>query len=82
MTDSEKMFICPRCGFRDYIFHHICPECGRTYFRDNIDMQFFPRDPNPEGVYKGKFWAGVFLLLTVIGLAFGLLLKYHVIQGW
>jgi len=82
MTGDKKRFTCPRCGFRDTIFHQVCPECGRPFFRDYIDTQFFPRDPDPQGICKGKSWARVFLVLILIGLAFGLLLEYYVIQGW
>jgi len=79
MTDDEKPFTCPRCGFKDKIFHTVCPECGRPYFRDYIDTQVFPRDPNPQGIYKGKFWARIFLVLTLIGLALGILASFHIL---
>ncbi len=79
MTDDKKPFTCPRCGFNDESFHEVCPECGRPYFRDYIDTQVHPRDPNPQGVFKGKFWAWVFLILTIFGLAFGILRSFHVI---
>ncbi len=62
MTDDEEPFTCPRCGFKDKIFHEFCPECQRPYFRDYIDTRFFPRDPNPQGISKGTFWARVFLV--------------------
>jgi hypothetical protein len=78
-ADEEKPFTCPRCGFRDSIFHEICPECQRPYFRDYIDTRFYPRDPDPQGIYKGKFWGRVFLVLTLIGLAIGILASFHVI---
>jgi hypothetical protein len=79
MTDDEKLFTCPRCGFNDKIFHQVCPECRRPYFRDYIDTRFFPRDPNPQGIYKGKFWARVFLVLMLFGLALGILVSFHII---
>lgn len=76
---GEKPFTCPRCGHEDSEFHQICPECGRPYFRDYIDTQFFPRDPNPQGVYKGKFWARIFLVLMLFGLTLGILASFHII---
>lgn len=79
MTDDEKPFTCPRCGFKDKIFHTVCPECGRPYFRDYIDTQVFPRDPNPQGIYKGKFWARIFLVMMLIGLAVGILASFHIL---
>jgi len=79
MTDDEKPFTCPRCGFNDKIFHTVCPECGRPYFRDYIDTQVFPRDPNTQGIYKGRFWARIFLVLTLIGLAVGILASFHLL---
>ena len=78
MTDDEAPFTCPRCGFKYKIFHQVCPECGRPYFRDYIDTQAFPRDPNPQGIYKGKFWARVFLVLMLFGLALGILASFHI----
>ena len=47
-------FTCPRCGHKDNEFHAVCPECGRPYFRDYIDTQFHPRDPNPTGIYSDE----------------------------
>ena len=38
-----------------------------------------PRDPNPQGIYKGKFWARVFLVLMLFGLALGILASFHII---
>jgi DNA-directed RNA polymerase subunit RPC12/RpoP len=79
MTDDEKPFTCPHCGFNDDSFHQVCPECGRPFFRDYIDTRVHPRDPNPQGIYKGKFWARIFLVLMLFGLAFGILASFHVI---
>jgi len=79
MTDNKIPFTCPRCGFTDTTFHKICPECGRPYFRDYIDTQVHPRDPNPQGIYKGRFWARVFLALTLAGIAIGVLLSFHAV---
>ena len=72
-------FTCPRCGHQDHEFHAVCPECGRPFFRDYIDTQFHPRDPNPTGIYSGKFWAQVFLVLVLLGLAVHILDIYPVI---
>ncbi len=79
MTDDQPPFTCPRCGHQDNIFHHICPECGRPFFRDYQDTRFYPRDPNPQGIYKGKFWARVFLVLMLLGIALGILASFHII---
>jgi hypothetical protein len=72
-------FTCPRCGHNDNEFHAVCPECGRPYFRDYIDTQFHPRDPNPTGIYSTKFWAQVFLVLVLLGLVVHVLASFHVI---
>ena len=84
MTDSgsdEAPFTCPRCGHEDRSFHEVCPECGRPFFRDYIDTRFHPRDPDPQGVYKGKFWARVFLILVLMGMALGLLSSSGIIRA-
>lgn len=80
MTDSEKPFTSPRCRFADKNFHEFCHECQRPYFRGYIDTQFFPRDPNPREIYKGKLWTRVFLVLMLIGLALGILASVHLIR--
>jgi hypothetical protein len=54
-------------------------ECERPYFRDYIDTRFFPRDPNPQGIYKGKFWVRVFLVLMLFGLVLIILASFHII---
>jgi hypothetical protein len=46
--------------------------------RDYIDTQMHPRDPNPTGIYSGRFWARVFLVLTLIGLGLYLLSSFGV----
>ena len=79
MTAKKCGFTCPHCGYTDRIFHSLCPECGRPYFRDYIDTRVHPRDPNPQGVYKGKTWARIFLALTLTGLAVGLLFSFNII---
>ena len=73
MKSHKTSFTCPRCGYQDREFHRLCPECGRPFFRDYIDTQVHPRDPDPAGIYSGKFWARVFLVCTLIGLALYLL---------
>jgi len=82
MTDDQNPFICPRCGHSDRIFHQICPNCGRPCFRDYIDGRMYPRDPNPQCIYKGKFWARVFLALSLLGLAIlaiSILMSFYII---
>jgi hypothetical protein len=79
MNDDLRPFTCPRCGYHGRIFHQICPECGRPYFRDYQDTQIHPRDPEPQGIYKGKFRAFVFLVLLLIGLAISILASFHII---
>jgi len=80
MTDAGSTpFTCPRCGHGDKEFHPVCPECGRPYFRDYIDTRFHPRDPNPTGIYSTKFWAQVFLVLTLLGIAIHILASFHII---
>jgi hypothetical protein len=78
-TNDTSPFTCPRCGHEDNVFHAVCPECGRPYFRDYIDTKFHPRDPNPTGIYSGKFWARVFLVLVLLGLAVHILASFHII---
>ena len=79
MKTSNSPFTCPRCNYKDSEFHQVCPGCGRPYFRDYIDTQVHPRDPEPQGIYSGKFWARVFLALTLLGLAIGILALFHII---
>ena len=80
MPNPEAQFTRTRCGFGDKIFHQVCPGCGRPYFHDYIDTQFFPRDPNPRGIYKGKIRARVFPVLMLPGLAPGIPASFHIIQ--
>lgn len=61
-------FTCPHCGYTDKKYQNICPACGRPYIRDYIDTQMHPGDPNPTGVYAGRFWAWVFLVMVLLGL--------------
>jgi hypothetical protein len=77
LMTSDAPFTCPRCGHEDFEFHAVCPECGRPYFRDYIDTQVHPRDPNPTGIYSGKFWAQVFLVLVLLGLVIHVLASFH-----
>ena len=37
-----------------------------------------PRDPNPAGIYSGRFWARVFLVLTLTGLILYLLYSFGI----
>jgi len=60
-TDPEAPFTCPRCGFRDKTFHQVCPECGRPYFRDYIDTQFFPVTRTPRESIRESSGPGFFL---------------------
>jgi len=82
MKRNETFFTCPKCGYNNREFHHICPECGRPFIRDFPDTQVHPRDPDPAGIYSGKFWAGVFLVSTLIGLALYLLASSRIIQDF
>lgn len=73
---SKLPFTCPHCGHTDKNFYTVCPACGRPYIRDYIDTQMHPRDPNPTGIYAGMFWAWVFQVLTLAGLALYLLFSF------
>jgi hypothetical protein len=66
-------FSCRKCGHKDAEFHMICPECGRPAVRDFIDTRLYPRDPDPNGIFSGKFWAKAFLIALFLGLAVSLL---------
>jgi len=79
MTTGDAPFTCPRCGHGDGEFHKVCPDCGRPFFRDYIDTQFHPRDPNPTGICSGKFWAQVFLVLVLLGLVIHVLGSFRII---
>jgi ribosomal protein L32 len=79
MKTNKPLFTCPKCGYKDSEFHQVCPECGRPFFRDYPDTQIHPRDPDPTGVYKGKFWARVFLVCTLLGLVLYLLASFGII---
>ena len=76
---DHNPFTCPRCGHKDKKFHALCPECGRPFFRDYPDTRIHPRDPDPTGVFKGKLWAWVFLVCTLLGLALYLLASFGII---
>ena len=79
-TNAPKApFTCPHCGKTDKEFHQVCPACGRRYFRDYVDTQMHPRDPNPTGIYSGKFWARIFLVCTLLGLVLYLLSSFGII---
>jgi predicted amidophosphoribosyltransferase len=79
MKTKKILFTCPRCSYQDREFHQVCPECGRPFVRDYIDTRVHPRDPDPAGIYSGKFWARVFLVCTLIGLALYLLASFGMI---
>jgi len=79
MKARQPPFTCPGCGYKDREFHQVCPECGRPFVRDFIDTQVHPRDPNPTGIYSGTFWAWVFLVCTLLGLALYLLASFGII---
>ena len=79
MNPPKIPFTCPHCGHNGRKFQKICPACGRPCFRDYIDTQMHPRDPNPTGIYTGRYWARVFLVLTLAGLALYLLFSFGLI---
>lgn len=78
--DTEKPFRCPKCGYRDTVFHPICPECGRPFMRDYIDTQFHPRDPDLTGVCTSKFWIWILLLSTLGGLITHVLFSFGILH--
>jgi len=81
LPPREGRFSCPHCGYTDTAFHPVCPGCGRPFMRDYIDTQMHPRDPNPQGVYRGRTWARIFLALLALSVAFGLLGLVWVVCG-
>jgi predicted amidophosphoribosyltransferase len=72
-AESAPPFTCPRCGHQDPAFHAICPECGRPFQRDYIDVRVYPRDPDLTGLCTSRFWARIFLLVIAAGAAIGFL---------
>jgi len=80
MKTTPAPFTCPKCGHKDTEFHAVCPECGRPFVRDFIDTQVHPRDPDPMGIYAGKFWARVFFVLVLLGLAVSVLSSFGLIR--
>jgi hypothetical protein len=80
MKTGQPPFTCPWCGYKDRDFHQVCPGCGRPFVWDFIDTQVHPRDPNPAGIYSGKFWARVFLVCMLLGLSLYLLTSFGIIQ--
>ncbi|MFA7694330.1 MAG: hypothetical protein WCX63_02230 [Methanoregula sp.] len=77
---AKAPFICPKCGHEDMIFHEICPECGRLFFRDYIDTRVYPKDPDLAGVCTSKFWTWIFLLLILGGIFMGILSLFGIIR--
>jgi hypothetical protein len=75
-VSTKGPFTCPKCRHTDTVFHAVCPECGRPFFRDYIDTRMYPRDPDPTGVVTVKFWALVLLVLTAGGIILGLLSSF------
>jgi hypothetical protein len=71
-------FTCPKCGHEDSVFHEICPACGRPFFRDYIDTQVHPGDPDLTGVCTTRSWIWVFLILTLGGITIGLLASFGI----
>ena len=80
MMTRQVPFACPKCGHEDAEFHTLCPECGRPFARDFIDTQIHPRDPDPTGIYAGRFWARVFLVLVLVGLVISFLASFGLIR--
>ncbi|MBP1929954.1 putative amidophosphoribosyltransferase [Methanolinea mesophila] len=67
--DSAKpdgCFRCPHCGNKSPAFHPLCPECGRPFMRDYVDVRVHPRDPDPTGVVTSRFWARVFVVIVAV----------------
>ena len=79
MKPGTAPFTCPRCGHEGQAFRRTCPACGRPYVRDYIDTQLHPRDPDTTGIWCGKFWAQVFLVVVLLGLAIHALLSFGII---
>ena len=82
MKANKTPFTCPRCGYNDREFHRVCPKCGRPFIRDFVDTQVHPRDPDPAGIYSGKFWAWIFLVFTLLGLTVYLLASFGSIWSY
>ncbi len=61
MNAKKTSFTCPKCGYKDREFHKVCPEYECSLVQDFLDTQIHPRDPDPTGIYSGKFWAWLFL---------------------
>jgi predicted RNA-binding Zn-ribbon protein involved in translation (DUF1610 family) len=65
-SKSDAVFRCPHCGQWSVDFHAVCPECGRPFIRDYVDVRVHPRDPDLTGVVVSRFWARILLILVVI----------------
>jgi len=77
----SNLFTCPRCNYQDTTFHSICPECGRPFQRDYIDVRVHPRDPDLTGVCTSKFWAKIFLILIAVSAAIGVIMWFFSVFG-
>ncbi|NMB77586.1 MAG: hypothetical protein GYA23_00645 [Methanomicrobiales archaeon] len=80
-SGRKKPFICPKCHHRSEDFQVICPECGQRFIRDFLDVQLYPKDPDPTGSCTDRFWIQVFLLLTLAGFLYTLLLWSGALKG-
>jgi predicted amidophosphoribosyltransferase len=63
---SGAVFRCPHCGHMSVTFRPVCPECGRPFQRDYVDVRVHPRDPDLTGVVTKRSWARVFLLVVAL----------------
>jgi hypothetical protein len=74
--NGNKLFTCPKCGYEGAVFHNVCPECGRPFFRDYIDTRMHPKDPDLTGVCTSRFWIWVFLMFLIGGIVISLLSSF------
>jgi len=81
MSDRKQLFVCPKCGHSDRVFHEVCPECGRPFVRDYMDTQIHPRDPDLTGVVTSKFWTRVILVLVLAGTGISLFFTFRPALG-
>ncbi|MFA5236511.1 MAG: hypothetical protein WC362_01490 [Methanoregula sp.] len=81
MPDRTHHFKCQKCGHADREFHDVCPVCGRPFFRDYVDTQVHPRDPDLAGVVTSKFRARIFLVLMLAGIGVSLFFAFRPVPG-